>query len=188
HAGAAATNDDGVIRKSANARHESDTPQNLHTPDEQHELKHAACCLEEKTQHRRPTTKRHRGQVVSRDGPHANPGMHDNRQHGQQTEDAHCIVGEQSVPFGIAQVRIDQQKTNQKYKVCRQNNSRNALSHPVIEARTRKICDVGYHTHTPARTINTTDRAMTILEPALPPSSVSPTPASMNRWRVPATK
>src|SRR5690606_26556464 len=42
HAGATATNDDGVIGKSTNASHESDTPQNLHAPDEQHKLQHAA--------------------------------------------------------------------------------------------------------------------------------------------------
>src|SRR5690606_28010475 len=35
HARATTTDNDGIIRKSTNASHESDTPKNLHTPDEE---------------------------------------------------------------------------------------------------------------------------------------------------------
>src|SRR5690606_41854879 len=63
-----------------------------------------------------------------------------------------------------------------------------ALGDAVMEAGARKVSAVGHHTRTPARSINTTATAVTIVEPVLPPSSVSPTPASMNRWPIPATR
>src|SRR5690606_30527279 len=68
HAGTAATNDDGVIGKSTNASHESDTPQNLHTPDEHDELQYATQCLDEETHAGSPATDCHLGQVVSGNG------------------------------------------------------------------------------------------------------------------------
>src|SRR5690606_25242306 len=186
HAGTAATNDDGVIGKSTNARHGSETPQDLHTPDEHDELEHAANRLDEKTHAGRPAADGHGRQVIGGDGPHTDPGVHDQRNQRQKAEDAHRIVGEQSMPLGITETRMSHHVADQEDEIGRENNRRYALSHPVIEAGAREVGYVGYHTQTPARTMITTETAMTILEPSLPPSSDSPTPRSMIRWRTPA--
>ncbi|MOA51742.1 hypothetical protein D3C78_1749260 [compost metagenome] len=85
------------------------------------------------------------------------------------------------MPFLVGDIRVSDEVAQQEKNISRENDRGNALRHPVIEARTREVCDISYHTHTPARTISTTETAMTILEPRLPPSRVSPTPASMTR-------
>ncbi|MND83132.1 hypothetical protein D3C80_749820 [compost metagenome] len=188
HAGAAATYDDGVERKSTNARHGSHTPENLHAPDEEREHRNAAYRLEQETHDSRRLAQRHGRQVVGGDGPHADPGVNAQGDQGQQAEDAHRGVGEQTVPLGIGQTRIEQQVAQQEEEISRENDRRNALGHPVIKARTREVRDVGYHTHTPSSTISTAETTMTIFEPSAPPSSVSPTPASITRWRTPATR
>src|SRR5690606_16070756 len=188
HAGAAATYDDGVIGKSTDASHESETPQNLHAPDEHREHRDATHGLEQETHASRPLAQRHRRQVVGGNGPHANPGMHTQCNQSQQAENAHCGIREQTMPLGVAHTRIADHIAQQKQRVSRENNRRNALRHPVIEARTREIRDIGYHIHTPSSTITITATAMTIFEPSLPPSSVSPMPMSMIKWRSPATR
>ena len=68
--------DDGVIGKSTDASHGSETPQNLHAPDEHREHGDAAHGLEQETHNGRRLAQRHRRQVVSGDGPHADPGVH----------------------------------------------------------------------------------------------------------------
>src|SRR5690606_25258441 len=104
------------------------------------------------------------------------------------SENAHPVLGEQTVPALVAQPRIDGNVTQQKQEVDGQHDSGNPLGHPVIQTRTRKVGDIGYHIQTPARTISTTEMARTIFEPSFPPSSVSPIPRSMIRWRIPATR
>ena len=188
HAGTAATNNDGVEGNSWNVSHESDTPKNLHTPDEVSEHRDAAYCLEEETYCSRGLAQRHRRQVVSRDGPHADPGVCAQGYKCQQTEDSHRIVGKQPVPLLIANARVCDEVSDQENEISRENDRRHTLRHPVIEARTRKVRNAGYHIQTPARTISTTEMAMMIFEPRRPPSSVSPIPASMIKWRTPATR
>src|SRR5690606_27077166 len=72
HASTTATDDDGVIGKSTNASHESDTPKNLHTPDEHSEHGDATHCLEDEPHTGSPLTDRHVGQVVGGNRPHTN--------------------------------------------------------------------------------------------------------------------
>ncbi|KPW45901.1 hypothetical protein ALO88_05615 [Pseudomonas syringae pv. antirrhini] len=181
HAGTATTNDDGVEGKRVYISHESDTPKNLHTPDEVGEHQNAAYRLKQKTYRSGGLAQRHRRQVVGRDGPHADPGVSAKGNEGQQTEDTHPVVCEQIMPLGVAQTRMKDHVPDQEYEISREHDRRYTLGHPVVEARTRKVGDVGYHIHTPARRISTTETAITILEPSLPPSSVSPTPVSMIR-------
>ncbi|RMR95123.1 hypothetical protein ALP76_05479 [Pseudomonas savastanoi pv. glycinea] len=181
HTGTATTNDDGVEGKRIYVSHESDTPKNLHAPDEVGEHQNAAYCLKQKTYCSGRLAQRHRRQVVGRDGPHADPGVSAKGNESQQTEDTHSVVCEQIMPLGVTQTRMKDHVSDQEYEISREHDRRNTLSHPVIEARTRKVGDVGYHIHTPARRISTTETAITILEPSLPPSSVSPTPESMMR-------
>ncbi len=85
------------------------------------------------------------------------------------------------MPLGIVDAWVGDHVADQEDEVSRENDRRDALRHPVIEARTRQVRDVGYHTQTPTRTISTTEMTITIFEPSLPPSSVSPTPMSMIR-------
>ncbi len=181
HAGTATTNDDGVERKRINVSHGSDTPKNLHAPDEVGEHQNAAYRLEQETYCSCGLAQRHRRQVVGRDGPHADPGVSAKGNEGQETEDTHSVVSEQTMPLGVAQTRVKDHVTDQENEISREHDCGNTLSHPVIEARTRQVGDVGYHIHTPARRIRITETAITILEPSLPPSSVSPTPESMMR-------
>ena len=188
HAGTATTNNDGVERNRWNVSHESDTPENLHTPDEVSEHRNAAYCLEKETYCSRGLAQRHWRQVVGRDGPHADPGVSAQGNKGQQTEDTHPVVGEQAMPLVIANARIRYEVSDQEDEISRENDRRHTLRHPVIEARTRKVRNAGYHIQTPARTINTTETAIMIFEPRRPPSSVSPMPMSMIKWRTPATR
>ena len=181
HAGAAATDDDGVEGNGWNASHGSDTPENLHTPDEVSEHRNAAYRLEQETNRSCRLAERHRRQVVGGNGPHADPGVSAEGNEGQQTEDPHRVVGEQGMPLGIVDAWVGDHVADQEDEVSRENDRRDALRHPVIEARTRQVRDVGYHTQTPTRTISTTEMTITIFEPSLPPSSVSPTPMSMIR-------
>lgn len=92
------------------------------------------------------------------------------------------------MPIGIGHARIGYQIAKQEEEISRENDRRNALSHPIVETRTREVRDVGYHTHTPTSTISTAEMTMTSLEPSLPPSSDSPMPMSMIKWRTPATR
>ncbi|MNB66243.1 hypothetical protein D3C75_127140 [compost metagenome] len=188
HAGTATTNNDGVERNRWNVSHESDTPENLHTPDEVSEHRNAAYCLEKETYSGRGLAERHWRQVVGRDGPHADPGVSAQSNKGQEAENTHPVVGEQFMPLGILEARVGHDVSDQKDEVSRENDRRHTLRHPVIEARTRQVRDVSYHIQTPARTITTTETAITIFEPSLPPSSVSPMPMSMIKWRTPATR
>ena len=188
HTRAAATNNDGVIRKSANACHGSVTPKNLHAPDEEREHGNATRGLEQKTHDSRPLTQRHWRQVVGGNCPHANPGVNTECHQGQQTEDTHCVIGEQRLPFGITQAWVAHHIAQQEKHISREDDSGNTLRHPVIKTRTREIRDVGYHIHTPSSAITIADTTITIFEPSLPPSSVSPMPMSMIKWRIPATR
>ncbi|MNM88550.1 hypothetical protein D3C81_1007710 [compost metagenome] len=188
HAGTATTNNDGVERNRWNVSHESDTPENLHTPDEVSEHRNAAYCLEKETYSRRGLAERHWRQVVGRDGPHADPGVSAQGNEGQQTEDTHPVVGEQAVPLVVANARVRCEVSDQEDEISRENDRRHTLRHPVIKTGTRKVRNAGYHIQTPARTINTTEMAMIIFEPSVPPSSVSPMPISMIKWRTPATR
>ncbi len=188
HAGTATTNNDGVERNRWNVSHESDTPENLHTPDEVSEHRNAAYRLEKETYRRCGLAERHWRQVVGRDGPHADPGVSAQSNKGQQAENTHSVVSEQFMPLGILEARVGDDVSDQKDEVSRENDRRHTLCHPVIEARTRQVSDVSYHIQTPARTITTTETAITIFEPSLPPSSVSPMPMSMIKWRTPATR
>ncbi len=181
HTGATATNDDGVEGKRTNISHESDTPKNLHAPDEEGEHGNATHRLEQETNAGSPLTDRHVGQVVSRDRPHTYPRVHTQGDQSQQAEDSHPVGREKLVPLGILQPWVRNQVPKQEQKISRKNHCRNALRHPVIQTRARKVGDVGYHIHTPARTISTADTTITIFEPSLPPSSVSPWPESMIR-------
>ena len=181
HTGATATNDDGVKRKRTNVSHESDTPKNLHAPDEEGEHGNATHRLEQETNAGSPLTDRHIGQVVSGNRPHTNPRVHTQGNQRQQAEDPHPVGRKQLMPLCVLQVRIRNQVPKQEQKISRKNHCRNALCHPVIQTRARKVGDIGYHIHTPARTISTADTAITIFEPSLPPSSVSPCPVSMIR-------
>ncbi len=92
------------------------------------------------------------------------------------------------MPLGVVDAWIRYEVADQEDEISRENDRRHALRHPVIEARTRQVRDTGYHIQTPTRTITTTDTTITIFEPSLPPSSVSPMPMSMIRWRTPATR
>src|SRR5471032_3330611 len=134
HASTAATNNDGVEGNSWNVSHESDTPKNLHTPDEVSEHRDAAYCLEEETDCSRGLAQRHRRQVVSRDGPHADPGVSAKSCKCQQTEDSHRIVGKQAVPLLIANARVCDEVSDQENEISRENDRRHTLRHPVIEA------------------------------------------------------
>ncbi|MNZ52237.1 hypothetical protein D3C78_700780 [compost metagenome] len=188
HAGTATTNNDGVERNRWNVSHESDTPENLHTPDEVSEHRNAAYRLEKETYCSRGLAQRHWRQVVGRDGPHADPGVSAEGNKGQEAENTHSVMGEQFMPLGVLEARVGHDVSDQEDEVSRENDRRHTLRHPVIEARTRQVRDVSYHIQTPARTITTTETAITIFEPSLPPSSVSPMPMSMIKWRTPATR
>ncbi|RMR08229.1 hypothetical protein ALP93_05454 [Pseudomonas syringae pv. helianthi] len=136
HAGTATTNDDGVERKRICVSHESDTPKNLHAPDEVGEHQNAAYRLKQETYCSGGLAQRHRRQVVGRDGPHADPGVSAKGNEGQQTEDTHPVVREQIMPLGVAETRMKDHVTDQEYEISREHDRRDTLSHPVIQART----------------------------------------------------
>ena len=120
HAGTAAANDDGVERKCINCvSHESDTPKNLHTPDEVSEHCNAADCLEEETYCCRGLAQRHWRQVVGRDGPHADPGVCAQSNKGQQAEDTHPVACEQLMPLGVANARVRNEVPDQENEISR---------------------------------------------------------------------
>src|SRR5690606_28043793 len=114
--------------------------------------------------------------------------MHSQRYQRQQTEDAHSIVAEQTLPFRIGQTRVEQQITEHENRVGRQQHGADALRHPVIQAAGPHVGDAGYHIHTPTRTIKTAATTITSVAPSRPLTSPSPTPASTIRWRIPATR
>src|SRR5690606_16488691 len=101
HAGTATTNNDGVIGKSTNVSHESDTPKNLHAPDEHSEHGDATHCLEDEPHTGSPLTDRHVGQVVGGNRPHTNPRMNAQRDESQETEDTHPGGGVQLMPLSV---------------------------------------------------------------------------------------
>ena len=119
HASTAATNNDGVERNSWNVSHESDTPKNLHTPDEVSEHCNAADCLEEETYCCRGLAQRHWRQVVGRDGPHADPGVSAQSNKGQQAEDTHPVACEQLMPLGVANARVRNEVPDQEDEISR---------------------------------------------------------------------
>src|SRR5690606_27731917 len=153
HTGTTTTDDDGVKSQSTNISHGSKTPQDLYTPDEQHEHQQTAHHLKQEAQHGCESAESHGGEVVGRNSPHTDPGMHSQRHQRQQTEDAHGIVAVQGLPLLVAQSRIEDQVAQQEDGVGCQQYGGNALRHPVIQAATRQVGDVGYHIHTPSRTI-----------------------------------
>src|SRR5690554_8222075 len=109
--------------------------------------------------------------------------MHSQRHQRQQTEDAHGIVAVQGLPLLVAQSRIEDQVAQQEDGVGCQQYGRNALRHPVVQAATRQVGDVGYHIHTPSRTIRTAATTISTWAPSRPLSSPSPIPASISRDR-----
>ncbi len=122
HARTTATNNDSVIRKSTNASHGSDTPKNLHAPDEECEHSYATHRLEEKTHAGSPLTDCHVGQVVSGNRPHTNPCMNTEGNECKETEDAHPLSGEQRMPLSVIQPRIRNEVSDQKEKISRQDH------------------------------------------------------------------
>ena len=120
HACTAAANDNGVERECINCvSHESDTPKNLHTPDEVSEHCNAADCLEEETYCCRGLAQCHWRQVVGRDGPHAYPGVCAQCNKGQQAEDTHPVACEQLMPLGVANARVRNEVSDQEDEISR---------------------------------------------------------------------
>jgi len=68
------------------------------------------------------------------------------------------------------------------------NDSGNPLNQPVIEAVAAQACYAGYHIQAPASRIRTAVTTNVAIAPRRPPSRDSPTPASMIRCRMPATR
>ena len=122
HARATTTDNDGVIRKSTNTSHGSDTPKNLHAPDEESEHGYATHRLEEKTHAGSPLTDSHVGQVVSGNRPHTNPCMNTEGNECKETEDAHPLSGEQRMPLSVFQPRICHEVSDQEEKISRQDH------------------------------------------------------------------
>src|SRR5690554_5091556 len=114
--------------------------------------------------------------------------MHSQRHQRQQAEDAHGIVAEQTLPLLEGQSRIEDQVAQQEEGASCQQYGGNALRHRVVQTATRQVGDVGYHMHTPSRTIRTAATTTSTRAPSRPRSSPAPTPASISRWRTPATR
>src|SRR5690554_5043509 len=92
------------------------------------------------------------------------------------------------MPLGITHVWISNCIAQKKQGVSCQYYSGDSLSHPVKQTRSREVSYVSYHIQTPINTISTAEITKTNCAPNFPPSSVSPIPKSIIKWRIPAVK